>query len=203
MKVLKYIASVLLILALIVIGLLWYIGFFAKFVVVEKIIGPYTIVYRDVTGDHINSSDVMNQLFESLRSDGFKPKRGVCIYVDNPEDKKIKKSYVRAGCLIEDEDSTRLQDYALKYKILNIDEQLSVVTEFPYQNNFSILSGIFRVYPAINRYCKLKRFKKQPIMEIYDSDGHKITYVMPIFTDRIENTEIDTPIVDTIPTPLP
>ena len=87
--------------------------------------------------------------------------------------------------------------------MLNIEEQLAVAAEFPYQNNFSMLSGMFRVYPAIKRYCKTKRFQMQPIIEIYDNPGHKITYIMPITTDRIENTEIQMPVVDTIPSPLP
>ncbi|HPT04839.1 MAG TPA: hypothetical protein PLG86_06830 [Bacteroidales bacterium] len=203
MKAFKYIASTLLVIALIAAGLLWYIDFFARFVVVEKIVGPYTMVYREVTGDKTNSSDVMNQLFSSLRSDGFKPQKGMCIYFDNSNDKNGKKYHSRTGCVVEGEDTTRLKDYLLKYKVLNIEEQLAVVAEFPYQNNFSMLSGMFRVYPAIKRYCKMKRFQMQPIIEIYDNSGHKITYIMPITTDRIENTEIQMPVVDTIPSPLP
>ena len=52
------------------------------------------------------------------------------------------------------------------------------MTEFPFTNPASILFGIAKAYPALNKYMKENKIDDTTYaMEIYDIPGKKIIYL--------------------------
>jgi hypothetical protein len=180
-SIIKRIAAIFFVLAIVVIILLWYVGFFGSYGVMEKLVGPYIFVYENVNEKIENSQEVQNRVFNTLRSDGFHPRKHFGIYIFG---KAKKQDSIKAGCLIETEDSIKLNNYENKYKILRFEKQFALTAEFPYQNRYSTISGMIRVYPSIKKYAKIKSFVLLPIIEIYDLPQKNIIYIMPIQSSR-------------------
>lgn len=44
----------------------------------------------------------------------------------------------------------------------------------------TIIIGIMKVYPAINKYIIEKKYQYNEIMELYDTPNKKIFYIMPL-----------------------
>ncbi len=103
--------------------------------------------------------------------------KGFGIYYDNPQ--KVEKEKLRAdvGNILENPTPEVLAQLTPNYNIRTLEKQQYLVTEFPYKNQMSIILGIMRVYPALNRYIRENNLSEEGfVMEIYDVPGKKIIY---------------------------
>ncbi len=140
--------------------------------------GGETLVYVEQTGDYSKSAGPIDKMYYSLlNEEGIETFRGFGIYHDNPQ--KVEKSRLRSevGNILEDPDPAILEKLEGRYNIKTLSEKDYIVTEFPYRGKMSIMMGIMKVYPAMNRFVRENGFDEEGwVMEIYDIPGKKIVY---------------------------
>jgi len=123
----------------------------------------------------------MDRLYYDLKDKyGLEPTRGFGLYYDNPRD--VAKESLRSvvGCIIDVGDSNNLSNVEEKYSVSEYPWSKSVIAEFPYKGSMSIMVGMMRVYPKLNKYFEAKNYTQTPIMEIYDQPNEKIQYVASV-----------------------
>jgi len=64
------------------------------------------------------------------------------------------------------------------FKIKNIKAKSRIKATFPYKNTISIILGVIRVYPELNKYQKKHKIFEGPIMELYDKKNETISYIL-------------------------
>ncbi len=180
MKITMIILGVILLLLLGIVLFLNYIGFFSKIVIEEKEMGPFTLIYDEHKGDYKGTAKIQDDIYYSLLNDyKIETFKGFGIYYDDP--KKVQTAELRsiAGCILEKSDYDKINLLKEKgFKVKEISKQNSIVVEFPFKNTFSIIAGIMKVYPQINKYIEENKLTKNEIMEIYDNPSKKIIYLM-------------------------
>ena len=177
MKTLKIVVIILAILLASLIAVYAYYGGFNKISFgIEKQGGEF-IVYENLTGDYSQSPKVSDRVYNTLlNNEKIETTKGIGIYYDNP--KTIAKEKLRAeiGCIIENADSATLARLAEKYQVKTLPENEFVVAEFPFKGQLSVLLGIMKVYPALDKFNKENGYIESPITEIYDVSNKKIIY---------------------------
>lgn len=167
---------VLIIIALLL-GLYAYYGGFYEIEIKAETVGGETIVYKKVTGDYKQTSSVTNEvydyLFHHLKIETYK---GIGIFYDNPKNVEREELKSEVGCVIETNDVNRLEKIHCKYEIKQLLCTQSIVIEFPYKGGFSVLIGLIRVHPKLEKYVKTHNLPDTPIIEIYDIPNRKIIY---------------------------
>ena len=174
MKIVLIILAVLVILLIVVYA---YLGGFSKISFRIENQGGETIVYENLTGDYSQAAKVSDRIYYSLlNEDKVATTRGIGIYYDNP--KKVEKSKLRSeiGCIVENVDSVTLTRLSEKYQIKTLPQSEFVVAEFPFKGKLSVLFGIMKVYPALDKFNKEQGYIESPITEIYDVLNKKIIY---------------------------
>jgi len=165
------------ILAIVAIVFSYYGGFKKVNCRIEKQ-GGETLVYKQMTGDYAKSGKLMDEIYYSLLNDyGIETFKGFGIYYDNP--KEVEKSELRSevGCIIEDKDTSRLTKIKEEFNTKNFPKSSFAVAEFPSKGKLSVLFGIMKVYPAIDKFVEKNGYKKEGyVMEIYDVPNKKIVY---------------------------
>jgi len=82
-----------------------------------------------------------------------------------------------AGCILDESPEGAVEKLGTDFQVKTIEPREAVVTEFPFRGKLSVVLGIMRVYPALNRYITENKFPDSgPIMEIYDVPAQKIVY---------------------------
>lgn len=140
--------------------------------------GGEKLVYKQMTGDYAKSAKLMDEIYYSLLNDyAIETYKGFGIYYDNP--KLVEKGKLRSeiGCVVEDKDSSKLTQIAEGLSTKTFLERSYIVAEFPSKGKLSILFGIMKVYPAIEKYVEINGYKNEgSVMEIYDVPNKKIVY---------------------------
>ncbi len=155
------------------------IGLFSKVIIKEREIGPFVLVYDDHKGDYKGTAKVQDDIYYRLINQyNIETFKGFSIYYDDP--KEVAKEELRsiAGCILEPLDYAKIE--SLKeagFKIKELPKENAAVTEFPFKNPFSIIAGIIKVYPEMNKYAEGKGIEQTDIMEIYDVPNKKIMYI--------------------------
>lgn len=155
-------------------------GYFTKIVITEKEIGPFVLVYEEHVGDYRDTKTIHQKLYYALKNDKIETTRGFGIYYDNPRQVPKEKLRSDVGMILDPRDYDKMEALQKKYKVRRMDKQKAVVVEFPFKSSLSIMAGIFKAYPAIMQYVKDKNYKQREMMEIYDSPGQTIVYIMPL-----------------------
>jgi len=173
--------TVIIIIILIIVGLLTvytWLGGFKKVQFSIQEAGGEVLVYESHIGDYKNVGKVIDKMYYALlNEEKVECFRGFGIYYDNPQ--KVEKEKLRAdvGNILENPTPEVLTKLTPKYKIKTLDIQKYLVTEFPYKNQMSIIMGIMKVYPALNRCIRENNLSEDGfVMEIYDVPGKKIIY---------------------------
>ena len=155
-----------------------YYGGFSKLEFKISHQGGETIVYKEMVGSYRNCRTMMDSVYNGLLGDyNIETIKGIGIYYDNPLYVEKKKLHSDIGCIIEKEDIGRLDelDKVYKVRVCPISDYLTV--QVPNEGRLSVMIGIFRVYPKIERYLQENGYSNQgPIMEIYDNQYKTITY---------------------------
>ncbi|MCL2028343.1 MAG: hypothetical protein FWG79_07645 [Bacteroidales bacterium] len=174
MKIVLIILAVLVMLFVVVYA---YYGGFKKVSFRIEHQGGETFVYENVIGDYSQAGKVSDKVYYTLLNDEkIETTKGIGIFYDNPQ--KVAKDKLRSeiGCVVENLDSVTLEKLAEKYHVKTLPQSEFVVTEFPFKGKLSVLFGIMRVYPALDRFSKEQGYVESPITEIYDIPNKKIIY---------------------------
>ena len=164
----------------ILLGYLFWVGVFHTVRIEEREVGPYTLLYKAQTGDYRQIGDVLEEVLEACRSAGVDAHYGFGIYHDDPSVTPIEELRSEAGVVLK-ESSVALAEEKLKgkFEMREFPRIRAVVSEFPFRNFMSIIVGIYKVYPVLEKEREARGFARGYALEIYDP-GTKILYVMPI-----------------------
>lgn len=175
MKVTLLIIGLILAISIIVWG---YYGGFEKTDCRIESQGGELLAYKKMTGDYAQSAKLMDEIYHSLMNDyEVETYKGFGIYYDNP--KEVEKSKLRSeiGCIIEEKDSSKVSEIKKVLSVKTFPRKKYVVIEFPFKGKLSIMVGLMRIYPAMNKFIQEKNLKPEGfVMEIYDIPNKRIVY---------------------------
>jgi len=156
-----------------------YAGFFATVKVTEGKSGSYVLVCKKMTGPFQQTPMVAREIRQWLFLKGVEARQGFGLYFDDP--RKVKAEDLRwvAGCVIDPKDLKQAAKSG-EYPVRVFGPVKAIVAEFPYRNSFSIIAGVFRVYPAMGALAREKGYAPGAVLEVYDMKAGLITYVMPV-----------------------
>ena len=177
MKIMKVVLIILAILVVLLIVVYAYYGGFSKISFRIENQGGETVVYENLTGDYSQSAKVGDRIYYTLLNDEkIETTKGIGIYYDDP--KKVAKTELHSeiGCIVENADSVTLARLAEKYQVKTLPQSEFVVAEFPFKGKLSVLFGLMKVYPALEKFYKEHGYIESPVTEIYDVPNKKIIY---------------------------
>lgn len=173
---------VIIILIITIIGMIIYYSGFTKIVFKETKKKSFHIVYNSFIGPYKNTGPVSDKIYyDLLNNEKVETFKGFGIYYDNPKEVEEEKCRSIVGCILEEKDNNKIEELKKKgFNIIKIDDIDCIYTEFPFKGKISIIMGIIKVYPALEKYFEKKSVKQySPIMEIYNVPERKITYIIP------------------------
>jgi len=175
MKIILIIIGV--ILAIMAIVFIYYGGFKKVNCRIEKQ-GGETLVYKEMTGDYAKSGKLSDEVYYSLLNDyEIETFKGFGIYYDNPKEVENSKLRSEIGCIVEEKDRSKVSQIKGDLKIKTYPEKSHIVAEFPFKGKMSIMFGLMKVYPAMDKFVKENgKNEDGAIMEIYDVPNKKIVY---------------------------
>ena len=94
----------------VIIGSLYYVGFFAKIQIEEREVGPFKVVYEEHIGDYRGTGKIMDEIYHSLLDDGIETYKGFGIYYDDPKTTEKDKLRSIAGCILEENDHLKISE---------------------------------------------------------------------------------------------
>jgi preprotein translocase subunit SecF len=177
MKIMKIVLLVIIALIITIIAVYAYYGGFKKINFSVEKQGGEILVYENMIGDYKQTPAVSDKVYYSLLNDyGIVTTKGFGIYYDNP--KEVEKSKLRSeiGCIVENLDSVTIDKLSGKFQIKTQPYKNYITTKFPFKGKLSIMFGIMKVYPALEKYLKEQKYPDSPVMEIYDIPNKKIIY---------------------------
>lgn len=181
MKALKIILIIIAALAVLIIGVMWWLGFFTKVEVMEKEVGGYILAGKDFTGSYSLVAPTMMKVDKDLRKMGIECTKGFGVYYDNPQVTPQEKCRSFVGNVLEAKDTLKIEEIVSKgFKVDTIDIKPSLVVEFPSPNKISYMIGPMIAYPALNKYMKEKGLKTSLSLEVYDVPAKKTLYIMQL-----------------------
>lgn len=164
-----------------IVSVMAYYGAFTSAQVSEKETGPYWLVFEKHIGEYKGSAAVMDKIYNQLlNEDSIETTLGFGLYYDNPQQVEKEKLRCIAGCILQNADSAKVEQLKTKYQIRQFPSSKSVVSEFPFKGQMSVIFGIFKVYPQIKKYAEEKGFSMVPTFEIYDVPQKKINYIAAV-----------------------
>ena len=153
-------------------------GLFSPVEVSEQSVGPYTLVFTKHVGDYKNVAPVMDELYHDLRDNfGIETTKGFGLYYDNPREVSSENLRSIVGCIVEGKTPDELTEISEKYGVVEYPFSRSIVAEFPMRGSMSVMMGVFKVYPKLNKYMEEQGYTMTPVMELYDQPNKKIAYI--------------------------
>lgn len=166
-KVLIIIAAII----FIIVGYLGYSGFFASVEITEGEVGPYKFVGKEYVGDYRYSGEKQDSIYKDLTAKGFELTEGFGIYRDDPKKVAVEQLRSMVGSVLPEKYNDRIPELEREgYIIQDMGKTKSVIVEFPYKNNLSIIASVLKVYPKLNVYFTEKGYESVPSLEIYTRD---------------------------------
>ncbi|MEG1555738.1 MAG: hypothetical protein RR356_03335 [Bacteroidales bacterium] len=183
MKIIKIAGLVFGVIMVILFGLYVYLGGLKKIKFEVKKQGGEILVYQDVRGDYGKTCMMIDSVTNLLRTKwNLTPAQEFGIYYDNPHQVATNQLHSEVGCILTDVDDSTLLEMAHFLKVKKEPKMEYIVTEFPWKHQYSILMGIWKVYPALQYYINERTYNENgPVMEIYDQQNKKIIYRKPLF----------------------
>ncbi len=181
MRIFGIVVIVIVVIAIVCLIVLARYGLFYSVSVSEKNVGPYLLVYKTHIGDYKSVGPIIGELYYDLKNNySIETTKGFGLYYDNPQEVDKAKLRSIVGCIVEDRSVEDLKKVSNKYGVKEYPSSKSVVAEFPYKGQMSILIGIFRVYPKLGSYIKEHKYPQTLIMELYDQPNKRIEYISSI-----------------------
>jgi len=169
------------IIVLIILGILTAVlGFFGCFYKINlktENTGGEILIYENVTGAYNQASKISNKVYyELLNNYKIETFKGFGIYYDNPKNVEQNKLRSEVGCIGENIDIKTLEKIKEHFQVKKLPIDNYLVAEFPFKGFPSIIIGMIKVYPIMEKYIVENGFEDGPIMEIYDVKNKKIIY---------------------------
>ncbi len=173
---------ILIVLGVVILAIIALYGYYGGFTKVTfktvKDQGGQILVYKEMQGDYAQSGKVIDEVYYTLLNDfGIKTQKGFGLYYDNP--KEVEKSQLRSelGCILEVEDQEKVKEVETKLKVRILPTQSYTETVFPAKGKMSVLVGVMKVYPALEKYNQTQSNANTGYcIEIYDEANKEITY---------------------------
>lgn len=182
MKLLKVVLVVLLAVIIIMFSFLAYSGIFTDVEVKRGEKGPYYLVYKPFVGSYEKIAPTMESLHTDLKEQfNYEGNSGFGIYFDKPGSRPNDELRSIVGAVVTKEQFETIGD---KLKSFKLEKGDAVYATFPFKNQISIIIGIFKVYPELDKYIKDNGLEGAPIMEMYDMENKVIEYIAPLSADR-------------------
>ena len=161
----------------IIIAVLRFFGCFYKINLKTVNSGGEILIYENVTGAYNQASKISNKVYyELLNNYKIETFKGFGIYYDNPKTVEQNKLRSEVGCIGENIDNKTLEKIKEQFQVKNLPIENYLAAEFPFKGFPSIIIGMIKAYPIIEKYIIEKGFEDGPIMEIYDVQNKKIMY---------------------------
>lgn len=155
-------------------------GLFNKVTVEKKKMGPYTFAYKEHKGSYTHTEEWINEVQKTLDKAGINHTKGLGIYYDNPQNTTPEKLRCKSGCLISSKDLDKLNGIKTDLQVDTYPEQNYICSHYPFPLDVCIMLGISRVYPKIETFRKDHNIPPGEMIEIYDKEANRITYLMPV-----------------------
>ncbi|MGL1935800.1 MAG: hypothetical protein OCD01_12300 [Fibrobacterales bacterium] len=180
----KYILSTLLLIVVLLGIILNYFNLFDPVTFVEQENKRYILAYEKHKGSYSTVGDKILTIATKLSSHNFGCTTKFGIYWDNPQE--VEESELRSlvGCVVPVTDSLEITTLAESFDLADYKPVPSVIAQFPYKSDLSILFGILKVYPPLTEFLIEKGYSHGPIMELYNKADGYIQYVSPQKADR-------------------
>ena len=183
-KFLKILGIAIGIKILIIVGILYYHGFFTEPVVTEKEVGPYTIAVKRFIGGYYQVGPTMTEVDSWIRGQGVSSTKGIGLFYDDPGTVEESKLRSDVGNVLEGVDEQTIETIKMQLEVKELPVMRAVVIDFPIVSPLSYMIAPMKVYPAISKYWKEKGYPEEGgvgySIELYDMPGKITTYVMPI-----------------------
>ncbi len=177
----KLVIAVIIIIIGIVIVITGYFGAFTRVSIKEKSKKAFWLIFERFIGPYQNTGPIMDKLYyRLLNDDSIETFRGFGIYYDNPGEVKSSNCRSIVGSILEEKDYNRINELKSRYNIMKISESKGLSSQFPYKGKLSIMMGILKVYPQINKKIETMKTETKPIMEIYNIPEKLIHYYMAL-----------------------
>ena len=159
-------------LAVVVAGLLGWMGALSGVQVQEQDMGPHPFVYvQDTTTDFSKVGQLTEALGQRLEAAGFTQRQPAQIYY--PAGRGIQNQIGFAVDRVVGNDVLGSDTF-----FRPIPAQRYIVARFPFRNPLSFLLGHYRVEPALGRHRKQKNYAETQVMVILEGDS--IVYLQPV-----------------------
>lgn len=172
MQFLKIILGFLALLLVAGFGLFVYSGGFSSVDIEERNVGPMKLVFAEHYGDYSHTKEIQDSIYQALKENGVNAEKGFGIYYDDPANTPTDSLYSLSGCVLEIRDTNKIKTLKRKgFRIEQMNKTPGIVASFPYRTQFSILLGVYKVYPEFKEYRKEHNLQEKPAMEIYTPDS--------------------------------
>jgi hypothetical protein len=170
-RILKIIAAVLGVIAALFVAASIYLGGFKTIVIEEKEMGPFTLVYKEMSGTDISQIGTITDEIESaLNGAGFKTQKPFDLF--HPDMR------AEIGFSINESEVAKLSQLGATFKVKSIPAGVYMTTTFPWKMVASYAVGFMKVDPALETYRKKNDYRKTWAATRHD--GAVITYLQPI-----------------------
>lgn len=151
-------------------------GIFDSVCFFEETRGPYFLVYKEYKGSYsavgYRIKDVYQKVKSEKKTDSIKG--GFAIFYDNPKD--IKSDSLRSICGVFTDSLINVDP---PYKTTIYKKTKCIVGKFPLRSFFSYMTGLYKFYPALEKYSKNKSLiTAAPVMELIDTKSRSIIYIV-------------------------
>jgi hypothetical protein len=170
-----WIISIVSISAIIVLS--FFSGLFDGVKITNQTVGPYYLVYRTHKGSYSGIQFVMGDVYRYMREKkSISPQKGFAIYYDDPA--KIQPDSLRSIAGVITDSSENVES---PYKSGVFQKTEALIGTFPIRSFMSYSIGVYKFYPALEKkVAKDKCHLSGPVIEIYDLEAKKITYIAPV-----------------------
>lgn len=175
----KFVLIGLAVIVIVVISVFAYYGAFKSIKPEIKRCGGETLVFREVTGDYSQSGPVSKEVYETLKNDfAIETTKGFGIYYDNPKETPKEKMRSDVGCILDETVSDeKISELKKEFKIAVFPEDEYITAVFPFKNQMSVLFGVFKVYPAFEKFSVENGYPTDSdVMEIWDIPNKQTIY---------------------------
>ena len=175
-RVFKILLSILLGIGVLCIAAYAYLGGFSTVVIEEQQMGPFTLVYKDMSGTDMSQvGAITHEIEDALRTAGFTTQKPFDVYYPDMK--------AEIGFIVDASEAGKLSQFGDKFKIETIPAGMYMTTTFPWKNPFSYIIGFIKVAHALEAHRMNSGYRKTWAATRHD--GEYITYLQPIVKELI------------------
>ena len=146
----------------------------------EEMRGPYFLTYKEYNGSYTavgyNIKSVYEKVKKEKKSDIIRG--GFAVFYDNPQNSRS--NNLRSICGVITDTLITIEP---PYKSAVYKKSYCIVGKYPLRSLFSYMSGLYKFYPALEKYTKAKKvIVTGPVMELIDTKSKVIIFIVSVNT---------------------